>query len=381
MRLSNSRLHAPQLHAAQILLLILTFLGAISTHASGAGLSRTSAERPLSTASSQRNFAADSAHGRSGIPVESGPAFLSRSEAGRYKTLYPPPELTRELNIEAFERAKGRSSYGKPGYCAAGVRETLNALFGKNVPNGPNAKDYNEKILAQWRTSNACYKPAYDSGTAFQNFDIRVLKPKNSREYGHIEIFYEGKWYSDFIQDASLWSGSNGKYKAKSLYRLSHCAPRAQFRELIHWIASCLLSSAHAQNMAWASAKPSTRPAKLLAEARDSNNVKWLIKDVAIGEGSKYVLYKVQVNGEVAVLENLNSIYSLIHSIEDKKLQIALAKNSLNKWIDSDGKEEVQKYILNSEAFTDIQREVYVEAGFKLPKDYIIYKPAPSTKP
>jgi hypothetical protein len=377
MRLSNSRLHAPQ-----FLLLVLTFLGAISAHASGAGLSRTRAARPLSAASSQGDFAGDSAHGQSGIPVESGPESLSGSEAGGYYTLYPPPELTQELNIGAFERAKGRSSYGKPGnYCAAGVRETLNALFGKNVPSGPDAKDYDEEILAKWRTSNACYKPAEDFGIAFQNFDIRVLKPRDSRESGHIEIFYEGKWYSDFIQDASLWAGGNGKYIAKSLYRLSPCAPRALFRELIHWIASCLLSSAHAQNMARASAKPSTRPAKLLAEAQDSNKVKWLIKDVAIGEGSKYVLYKVQVNGEVAVLENLNSIYSLIHSIEDKKLQIALATNSLNKWIESDGKEEVQKYILNSEAFTDIQREVYVEAGFKLPKDYIIYKPAPSTKP
>ena len=108
----------------------------------------------------------------------------------------------------------------------------------------------------------------------------------------------------------------------------------------------------------------------LLAESGE-----WIIKQIYFKQGSKYVLFKkdLTAKNEIKMNEDSTSIFSLLHKISDKKLQISLAQNALNKWIAKDGREKVQKFILGFESLTALQRDLYTEAGFKLPEKYSIY--------
>lgn len=120
----------------------------------------------------------------------------------------------------------------QPGFsCAKGVRQSLNALFGKDstygeTDPGTNALDYNEKVLEKWQTPTHKYKKV-NTFKGPQDFDIRVLQPsphcqnKMVRKYGHIEFFYKGKWYSDFQQSGSSWNNGSGCYRGHDVFRLS----------------------------------------------------------------------------------------------------------------------------------------------------------------
>ncbi len=113
-------------------------------------------------------------------------------------------------------------------------------------------------------------------------------------------------------------------------------------------------------------------PAKevLLAE-----NDEWIIKDVYFNQGSEYVLFRkdMKTKKEVMVSKDSNSIHSLIHAISDKDLQIKLTVDALKKWIQKEGKAQVQKQILGLEAMTNLQKEIYIKEGFKLPEKFTIY--------
>ena len=167
--------------------------------------------------------------------------------SGTVKPALPNPKQP-VLNEEAFAQhllALGNDSHNK---CAQGVRESLNVLFGKNTDygldshnNGKPAKDFNEAHLGKWRKGNSCFKEAYhDNKDSYQNYDVRVLLPKNEIKenkqpfeiYGHIELYYNGNWYSDFNQGGSIWDNevayakgdpSKNHYGSSKLYRLSNC--------------------------------------------------------------------------------------------------------------------------------------------------------------
>jgi hypothetical protein len=127
--------------------------------------------------------------------------------------------------------------------CAKGVRQTLNAIFGKDPSYGDigkgasiNAKDYDEEVLSQWQTKDKKYRLISTSETP-QNYDIRVYRPNGScpkdgslAEYGHIEIYIDGAWYSDHKQVGTMNGEDLGNgYKTlrsscvseASVYRLS----------------------------------------------------------------------------------------------------------------------------------------------------------------
>jgi len=113
-------------------------------------------------------------------------------------------------------------------------------------------------------------------------------------------------------------------------------------------------------------------PAKevLLAESGE-----WRVKQVYANQGSKFFLFNFNpiTKKEVKINENSNSIFSLLHQIKDKELQHSLGKNALDKWIAKDGRKKVQAFILDFDALTALQRDLYTEAGFKLPAKYSIY--------
>lgn len=148
-----------------------------------------------------------------------------------------------KLNEEGLKRRLESMTTQGSNSCARGVRQSLNELFGKHPDYGDsdnnrfkkgsiNAKEYDERILSQWETESAKYKKMSDSNFngPFSNFDVRVLKPSGScsseavNNYGHIEFYYNGKWYSDFAQgNYSGWDSNNQTncYASQSVYRLS----------------------------------------------------------------------------------------------------------------------------------------------------------------
>jgi hypothetical protein len=124
--------------------------------------------------------------------------------------------------------------------CAKGVRQTLNALFGKDPGYGDStykngvvsAKLYDEKVLSQWQTPDSKYKKLNSSDTGSnKNYDVRVLKPTGRcgneavDKHGHIEFFYNGKWYSDYKQNGSSYENDKSRstrcYASQTTYRLS----------------------------------------------------------------------------------------------------------------------------------------------------------------
>ena len=149
---------------------------------------------------------------------KSSPVRTSKS-----KQIYP-----QSLDNDAFKSRLNSLGPNSTMLCAKGVRKSLNALFGHGPENGPNAKDYDQDFLQNWKTETSCYKKTSDNGSP-QNYDIHVLEGSASPNFGHIEIYYEGRWYSDFQQETSLWNGGTNGFDKKRLYRFSNCEKRTSF--------------------------------------------------------------------------------------------------------------------------------------------------------
>lgn len=278
-------------------------------------------------------------------------------------------------NVDGFRIRAVNLPSGSAGNCAAGVRKSLNKLFNKNIGSGPDAKKYGPVTLNQWtKGSGSCFAETKDTGSPFVDFDVRVMTPKNKSEAGHIEIYFEGTWYSDFKQKISLWNGGDSKYSSRKLFRYSDCRAANININLLDFFSGALFSEACAADAPNKEVVDENTPfpAKevLLAESDE-----WIIKDVYLNQGSAYVLFRkdAQTKKEIIVSKDSNSIHSLIHSITDKNLQTKLTVNALKKWVQKEGKVEVQKRILELEAMTTLQKDIYVKEGFKLPTKFTIY--------
>jgi len=140
----------------------------------------------------------------------------------------PKKQNATTLDDNAFKARLNSLGSNSTMLCAKGVRKSLNALFGRGPENGPNAKDYDQDFLQNWRTESSCYKESADNGSP-QNYDIHVLEGRASPDYGHIEIYFDGHWYSDFQQDTSLWNDGTNDFDKKRLYRFSNCEKRTSF--------------------------------------------------------------------------------------------------------------------------------------------------------
>ena len=310
---------------------------------------------------------------RSNVKMIENLDLHTRSQMVRTKTAGvippPPPAPTLQPSQELgfFDRLKNKLrnwATVSRRRCAQGVRNILNTLFNKNISSGPPAKKYDQKFLANWRTGNSCYKQASDDGD-FKNYDIRVLQPRNPREAGHIEIYVDGNWYSDFKQRMSLWNGGNSKYSKKSFYRFSNCSTAALEKSLFNLLAQILLTDAEALEAEINDDQtPFPSHTEILAVSKN-----WTIKEIYRDQGTDFVLFKD--NKKVSL--DSNSVYSLIYDIKDKNLQITLAEDALNKWISKVGRKEVQKTILEFDSFTELQKETYVKFGFLIPKKFTIY--------
>ncbi len=115
-------------------------------------------------------------------------------------------------NAKAFERAlpSHRHSHGM---CARAVRVAVEELTGRKLERRDYAKEYGDPLL-----KTGCYVRT-SANVMPRNYDVRILLPRRQNHYGHIEIFYRGRWYSDFRQPASLWTVWPKEYSRIQHYR------------------------------------------------------------------------------------------------------------------------------------------------------------------
>jgi hypothetical protein len=290
------------------------------------------------------------------------PKIIKGKEKSKPTVTPTYPADTKGLNTKSFAKRIKNLPQDSGGYCAKGVRELLNTLFGHGPGGGPPAKGYDQAFLSNWKKDNSCFKKTNDSGD-FQNYDIRVLEPKDSNQAGHIEIYYDGRWYSDFQQKLSLWNNGVSKYKSKTFFRLSDCSKRTSFiKAFLEALGEGLLSEscANTPNIAFGEDKPIAARDLLLAEDKE-----WKIKEVAFNQGFHYILFK----GEEIITRDSNSPFILIDKIEDESLRKAMVKDTLDKWIKKEGRPKVQDYILELEAMTLLQKESLTALGFTIPSN------------
>ncbi len=281
------------------------------------------------------------------------------------------------LNVLAFEKRLASLPEQGSGYCARGVRQSLNALFGQGPANGPNAKDYSEKYLSHWRTKDSCFKQQSGSLQPPKDFDIKVMPPSrgNSNAYGHIEIFYKGRWYSDFQQKSSLYGRH---YSNPRTYRLNSCSdqkahlhPRS-LRDQVIFAAVNFTSKALSYLIedARASEGPDSKPQpphELSRVSIKQGAVDWRLIDRTRNQGTVFILEKVAEGKTQQVDSDTNSAFVLLEKNQRKLGAVAkkLAAAYVADWIAQEGKSSVQAIVDEQFEITPLQREAYLKNGLK----------------
>jgi hypothetical protein len=280
--------------------------------------------------------------------------------------------IAQSLNEDAFREFIGNLSTRSSGWCAKNVRLALNQLFGRGPAGGPSALKYDESVLSQWQTKDAQYKKVEDNG-AFQDFDIRVLQPSGrGNPHGHIEIYYQGQWYSDFKQGGSLWDYNSGNYIEATTYRLTPKTSAMIIFEKLEMIASVIFPEAWAAEREDERKTPNKEREVILAKVKDSEGVEWIMVNQELGDFSFPILYKILKGKKVKVDEDNKSPYLLLNRLQNKNLAQAIANNYVDQWIKDQGKENVQKIIQSRRNFFELEIEALKKSGIKTPKEYKI---------
>lgn len=110
------------------------------------------------------------------------------------------PNTFRALGLEVGTKAQLAASFAlrnarskSVGLCARYVANALEAAWYK-VKRQPSAYLYNEKVMADLGYSRM------SNSTIPRNGDIMVIDRTDKRKHGHIQIYCDGKWVSDFVQ-------------------------------------------------------------------------------------------------------------------------------------------------------------------------------------
>jgi hypothetical protein len=280
--------------------------------------------------------------------------------------------VAKELKEEEFRQFIADRSERSSGYCAKHVRMALNKLFGRGPAGGPSALKYDEQVLSQWQTETSKYKEVEDNGQ-FQDFDVRVLQPSSSgNPHGHIEIFYQGQWYSDFKQGGSLFDYNSGRYQSAKTYRLSPKTSASIIIKKLKMIAALIMPKAFAQEPA--QNKKAIQPDRvvIIARANDVEGNEWQVANEDVGDYSFPVLYKLVKGKRTKIDEDGKSPYLLLNKLKDKKLAQNLAENLVNQWIKEQGRDHVQKIIKQRRNFFELEIQALKKLGLTPPSDYKI---------
>ena len=134
-------------------------------------------------------------------------SFLPEKQKMTDETCVHPTNLA-GINRFAASLKTRKESFG---YCAREVKNLLNVLFNKKA-SGANAEVWDLNFIRErWNEPNRTCSYREISPQDPKNFDLRVLtahgrqylSPSGWIAYGHVEIFYEGTWYSDHKQARS----------------------------------------------------------------------------------------------------------------------------------------------------------------------------------
>ncbi|QSR89584.1 hypothetical protein [Methylacidiphilum caldifontis] len=141
-------------------------------------------------------------------------AYSSKSAFGQ-----PPntsPSKTAYIHRKEFEALLPKKKKCSRGMCARIVRSCIERLIGRPIERRDYAKEYGEALVKTgfYREAPPHLQP--------RDFDVHILYPRKRSHYGHMEIFYKGRWYSDFNQPASLWQLWPKEYSRLKLYRLAY---------------------------------------------------------------------------------------------------------------------------------------------------------------
>jgi hypothetical protein len=254
--------------------------------------------------------------------------------------------------------------------CARGVRLSLNRLFGRGPGGGPDARKYGS-YLSNWSTPSAHYRSigAYE-GDEFQDYDVRVLQPSSlGNPAGHVEIFYQGKWYSDFAQRGSLWNTAKHRYRSQQVYRLVPKAVAWLIEQMIR-AAEGLLPAAQAAETNESNNKPKAGQHHVLAEIKDEAGATWSLVDEDRGDSTASRVYKSIGDKNVMTAEDENSPYLALSRLTNADVARRLADSLVASWIKAEGRETVQKRVKASPLFYENEKEAYLRAGLVLPKSY-----------
>jgi len=364
--------------------------------ASGSSLTGSGAQRP----GGGSGGSGGGAHGSGGGAGNAGGGGSSAVPSGGYTTKQAPAGAQNRLNIEAFKArlAKMRTDKANGNYttgnCGRGVRELLDILMPKKVGSSANAGSWSTSILNKW--APPCYASVQDSNPTYQNFDVKDM-PHNSGQgsSGHVEIYYEGQWYSDFSQPNSLAANTKRYDSSKvKVYRmtdstscvggsmlspLDSSTEHAQYlyRSLSEW----MLPSAQANTLPKKdkgnekAENPPSKVEKILASVNSGENVSWKVIEMSDPRRvGVYQLYKYTGEVRKLISENDITIFHLLDPYKSNKLVPAaeLARQDFDNWVKEVGKERAQKLIRAVPEMATLQKDTYVEAGFKLPDQYII---------
>jgi|GEM_PF-4898719 len=309
------------------------------------------------------------------------PATQSRSsapeaEASSYESVPLDAETTELLNVAAFERSLNNLPSRSRSKCALYVRYGLEKLFGAKIGGQGDAYQYNVATLNKFASKKGLRYQDFSGGQTppFQDFDVRVSQPKRGgSRWGHIEMFYKGRWYSDFKQRRSLWDNDEdgSYYSSMKIYRLGKPATLSLLIEHIEMIADWIVPSAFAEP-----SHPEEAPVRsVAAEARDKAGVEWKIEKIVAGEVPKFELYRSTAGKKILVSTDEESFFLLLNAAASSVPVDSLADNFIKKWIARDGKDAAQKRVSKFTGLLEVQRDAYVRAGFELPVNYNLIMP------
>jgi hypothetical protein len=316
------------------------------------------------------------AQGGSGSSESFRAPSTSNTDATTYEST-PLSENTKGLlNTQAFNNHLAGLSESSQSDCALRVREGLEKLFGAPIGGQGHAYEYNAETLNKFasRKGLAYNNFSPDHTPPFQDYDVRVLQPTpGGSEYGHIEIFYQGRWYSDFPQNSSLWDSSRGRYSTMKIYRLAEAGGIAMFlRRGLEIAGAWLIPSANAAE--GDSKKIKTRRSEV-ALAPDKVGSKWKIIEDVRGEVPSYLLYREKAGKSELVTSDSEAFFFLLNKASELAPVSELADDFVSRWIKRDGKDSVQKQVSQITGLIEIQRDAYVRAGLELPTRYNLLVP------
>lgn len=300
-----------------------------------------------------------------------------------------PSGAVAKLNVAAFEqklaklRAQKANGTYSTGLCATGVRELLDILMPRKVGFSADGVRWNTTVLNRW--APPCYSQVSDSKTTYQNFDVKSMPHRpggGGNGAGHVEIFYEGRWYSDFAQNGSNASNTNRYMGEKAkLFRMNDGTCKntashrnADFFSTLYAIYSFAIPAVFADDEKGSTYKRPAPSQKILASYQDKKTLWEITETNDERREGVYQLYKTFNSTRTLIAENDLTGFHLLEEVKNQKNipTKILARIYLDNWVKKVGKDVAQKAILAIPEMAIIQKDAYVEAGFKLPEKYVI---------